>query len=361
MARRFDELAGDTVAVQAVSAVATVSALPAASVPSELRPAEFDRDLDRAWRRTSYSGLTRDAHDAGPVVSSEADAPVKDDEPDLGDTSSGVTDALSDVESPMGSMPAGAAFGTLVHEVLELADLSEDPEQALREAAVEKIGRSGVDVGVEDLVAGLMPAVSTPLGPLASDHPLRDIPLSDQLRELDFELPLAGGDHPTQVDVRLRQVGDLLRTHLADDDPVRPYADVLAAGGFGSQQLRGYLAGSIDVVLRVDGRFVVVDHKTNRLAPRDELLTAHHYRREALDAAMIAANYPLQALLYAVALHRFLRWRQPAYDPTVHLGGVLYLFLRGMCGPGVEAGIWSWRPPAALVVEVSNLFAGVKA
>ena len=50
---------------------------------------------------------------------------------------------------------------------------------------------------------------------------------------------------------------------------------------------------------------------------------------------MVEAHYPLQALLYAVALHRYLRWRQPGYDPAQHLGGVLYLFLRGMSGPGV--------------------------
>ena len=52
-----------------------------------------------------------------------------------------------------------------------------------------------------------------------------------------------------------------------------------------------------------------------------------------MAAAMREAHYPLQALLYSVALHRYLRWRQPGYDPAVHLGGVLYLFVRGMCGP----------------------------
>ena len=62
---------------------------------------------------------------------------------------------------------------------------------------------------------------------------------------------------------------------------------------------------------------------------------------------MLDAHYPLQALLYSVALHRFLRWRQPGYDPDLHLGGVLYLFLRGMCGPdtpvvdGVPCGVFS--------------------
>jgi exodeoxyribonuclease V beta subunit len=63
-------------------------------------------------------------------------------------------------------------------------------------------------------------------------------------------------------------------------------------------------------------------------------------------------------MLYAVALHRYLRWRQPGYDPATHLGGVLYLFLRGMCGEGVDSGVWSWRPPASLVVALSGLLAG---
>ena len=76
---------------------------------------------------------------------------------------------------------------------------------------------------------------------------------------------------------------------------------------------------------------------------------------------MIEANYPLQALLYGVALHRYLRWRLPGYDPAEHLGGVLYLFVRGMCGPdtpvmdGVPCGVFSWAPPPALTVELSQL------
>jgi exodeoxyribonuclease V beta subunit len=79
--------------------------------------------------------------------------------------------------------------------------------------------------------------------------------------------------------------------------------------------------------------------------------------------AMLQAHYPLQALLYEVALHRYLRWRLPHYDPERHLGGVLYLFLRGMCGPGVRfsdgtvPGVFAWRPPASLIVASSELLA----
>ena len=141
------------------------------------------------------------------------------------------------------------------------------------------------------------------------------------------------------------------------DDAEAPTVDV---------PLRGYLTGSIDAVLRVGSpaRYVVVDYKTNRLGGYDEPLTAWHYRSAALETAMIEAHYPLQAVLYAVALHRYLRWRQPGYDPDVHLGGCLYLFLRGMSGPGVldadgaAPGVFAWRPPSGLVTGLSDLLAG---
>jgi exodeoxyribonuclease V beta subunit len=170
----------------------------------------------------------------------------------------------------------------------------------------------------------------------------------------------------------LGRVAGLLRRHLPPGDPVAPYAAVLDHPLLAGQPLRGYLTGSLDVLLRVgppgEPRYLVVDHKTNHLAPAGEPLTAWHYRRAALDAEVLHAHYPLQALLYSVALHRFLRWRQPGYSPDRHLGGVLYLFLRGMCGPdapiigrtagGEIPGVWSWRPPAALVTGLSGLLAG---
>jgi exodeoxyribonuclease V beta subunit len=74
---------------------------------------------------------------------------------------------------------------------------------------------------------------------------------------------------------------------------------------------------------------------------------------------MARAHYGLQALLYTVALHRYLRWRLPAYDPERQLAGVLYLFLRGMTGPGTPVvdgatcGVFAWQPAAALVEALS--------
>jgi exodeoxyribonuclease V beta subunit len=131
-----------------------------------------------------------------------------------------------------------------------------------------------------------------------------------------------------------------------------------------SRELRGYLNGSLDLVFRLDdGRYVLADYKTNKLGPPDEVLTAWHYRPEAVQAEMLQAHYPLQALLYSVALHRYLRWRVPGYRAAENLGGVLYLFLRGMSAakPALvgdrPCGVWSWCPPSRLVEELSDLFA----
>ena len=198
----------------------------------------------------------------------------------------------------------------------------------------------------------------TSLGPLAGGLTLRQIGLRDRLRELDFEIPLAGGDlRGAAPNVSVSDVGELLRAYLPDDDPFAPYVDRLTSAALGNQSLRGYLSGSVDAVLRLpDQRYLVVDYKTNYLGDN-----AADYGAARMAEAMLHSDYPLQALLYTVVLHRFLRWRVPGYDPAQHLGGVLYLFVRGMCGAetpvidGQPCGVFSWQPPAGLVVALSDL------
>ncbi len=369
--RRLRALAaeGAGVAVEVVPVGAPPAELPAPtrSGDVELVGARFDRDVDLGWRRASYTALTRAAHEQR--VGSEPEAAAEEDESDDAPPADAGHEVLRVVPSPMAGLPAGTAFGTLVHSVLEeavfeQAGLDGDVRAELRAAAARHLRARGSALSPDALADALVPAVSTPLGPLAGGARWRDVAVRDRLTELEFELPLAGGDTPSGR-VRLGQVAALLRAHLPPGDPVAPYADLLAP--LGDQPLRGYLTGSIDAVLRVGEppRYVVVDHKTNRLADADTPLTAWHYRREALDAAVLRAHYPLQALLYEVALHRYLRWRQAGYDPERHLGGVLYLFLRGMAGDaggqpadGAPPGVWSWQPPAGLVVALSDLLAG---
>lgn len=350
------------------SAIAPDAEVEPPGTPSDLSVRHFHRRIDAAWRRTSYSGLLRSAENTT-GVSSEPEVVELDDEvaevpvhdPDPGGP------PVPAVASPMADLPMGAKFGTLVHAVLETADpfaadLATELEQHVREHSVWW----PVDVAPGELAAALLPLHDTPLGPFASGVTLQQIGLRDRLRELDFEFPLAGGDiRGDATAITLADVGALFASHVQADDVLACYAARLSSGPLAVQPLKGYLTGSVDAVLRIpDGehhRYLVVDYKTNWLGEPDRPLTSADYTRARMAEAMLHSDYPLQALLYCVVLHRFLRWRQPGYDPQRHLGGVLYLFLRGMCGAdtptenGHPAGVFSWQPPTALILAVSDL------
>lgn len=352
-------------AAQAISVTAVAGADDVAiqrvrtePVTGELAAARFDRRLDQHWRRTSYSALTASAH--GPATPESEIEP--EDERGRGDEPS--TPAVAEVEevfagapSLMNSLPYGAEFGTLVHGVFELID-TDAPDLAAEVAARCRaaVGELMAEADPDVLSTALLAVLRTPLG----FGSLAEISSRDRLNELEFELPLAGGDTPSAESATLRRIADLLRAHLPGDDALFVYADHLAA--LDDLPLRGYLTGSIDAVLRVndgaDTRFVIVDYKTNRLGTGD--LTVDHYSRDRMAAEMLRSHYPLQALLYAVALHRYLRWRLPGYDPGRHLGGARYLFVRGMIGPETPTGhgVFDWNPPAALIAALSDLLAG---
>lgn len=328
---------------------------PAVDGPAPvLAVASFTAPIDQEWRRTSYSGIVRDAHAAAHAASvaaaaSEPEQDLLHDEPDL-EPQPGAA-AASGLPSPMNGMPFGAGFGTLVHEVLEHVDTSAaDLAEHVRLRTAEGALLRGVDLDVDQLARALHGVLTTPLG----FGDLASIPPRDRLAEMEFELPLAAPGFT------LAEVGELLAAHLPDDDPLRPYAQIVPT--VSAEQFRGYLTGSIDSVLRVDDdRFVVVDYKTNRLRPGD--LSVEDFDTAAMAAEMMTAHYPLQALLYSVALHRYLRWRLPDYRPERHLGPIQYQFVRGMAGPDTPpgCGVFEWRLPAPLVVDLSDLLAGVTA
>ena len=352
----------------------------------DLRAALFDRVLDLGWRRSSYTSITAEAH-GGPnptaLVGSEPETPGTTDEPgsppaadnDEGDpaTVRHEDEALSGSASLLSDMPAGATFGTFVHRVLEKVDFAAPDLQAELLAAIE-VERAGYPEGATGdparLAAGLEAAISAPLGGMAGPARLRDLTRADRLDELGFELPIAGGDDPVG-EVLVADLARLFSIHIRPGQPLARYVRDLAGPQLAAN-LRGYLTGSLDLVFRLrrpgDGagaeKFFVVDYKTNWLGGVDQQLTAWHYRADALEAEMRRAHYPLQAMLYLVALHRYLRWRIPGYDPAVNLGGAFYLFLRGMACPGVSTaeggarGVFAWSPPPGLVTGLSDLLAG---
>ncbi|MDF1597033.1 MAG: UvrD-helicase domain-containing protein [Acidimicrobiia bacterium] len=350
--------AGATVKPVRVTALQQVDRYrPSGGKSLELVAAEFGRSIDYMWRRTSFSGITAGVPH---IFAGDVDVVLKDDEPDD-------IDGGSDEGSPllMDSLPGGMRFGTMVHQIFEHVDFAAADLPGELAAEVESALRwypEPIDPAV--LANSLEAAIQTPLSEEAGGLRLRQIIRGDRLDELGFEMPIRSS---ATSRVSVGDLARLWREFVPADDPLTEYADrleVLPASAF-----HGFLSGSIDLTYRAatpegDERFVIIDYKTNRLPMRGNTATVLDYAPEHLLEVMFNSNYLLQSLLYQVALHRYLRWRQPDYDPANHLGGSKYLFVRGMVGPDTPAvgdgrcGVFSWNPAPELIEAVSQLFEG---
>ena len=118
-------------------------------------------------------------------------------------------------------------------------------------------------------------------------------------------------------------------------------------------QIDGFLHGFIDVVARHGERWYVMDYKSNRLGDN-----IGAYSANALQEAIHAHGYHVQYLFYLTALHRFLRLRLPDYDYERHIGGVFYLFVRGMSPDMPGHGLYHDAPTRACIEAIDACFSG---
>lgn len=295
----------------------------------------------RVWRMLSFSALVRDdRHGMGTRSGADDEAEL-----DL-DTEQERREANRRCD-PVLDQLTGPGFGTAVHDVLENTDFARwpDPASAINEEQAETIRRQlrrqGIgfdrDKDKEQVVAAIGRLVSNSLqSPLPDIGPLARLPRDRMLAEMPFTLRL-GGQTAQAVIERLKAHG---------------YDSALSPDHRG-QVLNGLMQGFIDLIVERDGRYWVIDYKTNRLG--DYL---DDYRPERLRDAIRMGHYDLQYLIYLTALHRHLTLCLPDYDPDRHLGGVQYLFLRGMNGEDANTGIFRDRPPSALIRALDALFDG---
>ena len=115
--------------------------------------------------------------------------------------------------------------------------------------------------------------------------------------------------------------------------------------------LNGMVKGFIDLVFCHRERYYVLDYKSNHLGESKQA-----YSTQAMAAAVLEHRYDLQYVLYTLALHRLLKARLPDYNYQRHMGGVLYLFLRGVDEKG--QGVFADNPSQALVETLDDYFAG---
>ena len=343
----------------------------------QLRAASIDRELSRAEHRWSFTQLIKHSQGARHAQAGADPAePAGDDRQANDETAADLPAAFTpapEVYGPewtvapaMEGLGGGTSFGNLVHEMFEHLDFT-DPD--LPTAIAEWLRSQRSFLVSEDQVAQLpdllAASVRTPFGPHFGELSLSTLTLADRLNELHFFLPISPGGSFTA-----RRIGEVIADHLGPGT-LKDWAVRLAAG-LEHVDLTGFMSGSIDLTLRFDGssgsRYSVVDFKTNRLTRPGAAATLADYHPDVLPAAMCHSNYVLQALLYNVALHRYLRWRLgEAYAPSAQLGPVGYLFVRGMVGPesprasdGTPSGVFAWQPPSGLVESLSDLLAGAE-
>ena len=305
------------------------------SIPAARRS---QRVVPRDWWVYSFTQLSKaDAGEYAAAVAVDADEKGAGDEPDIV--------LADDTALPAAFDPrfSGSRFGNVLHEALEHVDFNAwaswkdqaapaAQEQALRAAL---LGGGYAEVDLDDGVAELASLVGRTLTvPLPEGGRLCELPADARRAELEFHFALK----PTPVEALLATL----------------HAHGVARGrrAFGlRRQLEGLMTGKIDLTYRREGRWYLLDYKSNRLPTYDD---------GALAQAMAHSEYDLQALIYTVALHRWLRFRLgDGYDYARDFGGVRYLFSRGLeWSQDRTGGLHAWTPPRALVEALDALFAG---
>ena len=244
--------------------------------------------------------------------------------------------------APWHSFARGPSAGNFLHDQMEwlAADgFSLQPGSSMAERLLKRCERAGYKAQADGVVQWLSRLVAQPLGVAHRGPHVALNALQTVLPEMEFWLPAER--------LHAREIDNLCQQHLLPG---------VARPQLPDAQLHGMLMGFADLVFEHAGRYWVLDYKSNHLGAQDA-----DYSAEALDQAMAEHRYEVQAALYMLALHRLLRSRlDTAYDPAQHLGGAVYLFMRGIDGP--VAGCCILPAPAALMDGLDAMLrAGVSA
>ena len=255
----------------------------------------------------------------------------------------GVATSFPESETPAEGIfgfPRGTKAGTCLHEILQNLSFNATEEQMLelvsRRLQAHRLAQAGNGEAVCEMLRRLM---EFPLALERRDFTLSKITDSDRLNELEFHFPVRGVS-PARLQELLGKLG---------------WSSAVPAelGRLAFSQIQGFLKGFMDLVFRFEGRFYLVDWKSNWLGSRPE-----EYSSEAVRAEMLRQHYFIQYHLYTVALHKYLSLRVPGYDYETHFGGVIYLFLRGLDPAHPERGVYRDRLSRRIVEQLWVLLEG---
>ncbi len=240
--------------------------------------------------------------------------------------------------SGVAAFPKGAGAGSFFHACLEKMDFADSSGWA---ALVRwQLALAGMDASMWAGTAldCLNSVLDTPLE--KGGFALRGTPAADLLREMEFYIPAQGPDFSA------------LSAAFAEEGV--PFADSAARlarmEGVG---VDGYLKGFVDLIFRREGRYYILDWKSNWLGA-----DASAYSPAAMHGAMLEHNYYLQGCLYALAFRRGMRQRQPNWDYVRDFGGIYYLFLRGAQPLRPGSGVVRFCPSATMLDAVEAALGG---
>lgn len=328
--RALCQQSGGAVSLELVGETLKISPSQENAYPAPLSRRFFLGQFREDWRVESYSSLHRLRSGGHPERSGGA---AQDVGPRRIDSSGDFAD--------LAKFPAGAGPGTFLHGLLETVDFAGGTVD--RPAFLqEKLQLAGFDQRWAPVLGNLLDELfNTPLAAEDSSLTLAGVGKEERLPELEFYFPLAAAD-PARLERLLAKGGALLPASQSGLLGPRP------------EGLRGMLKGFIDLVFRHDGRFYLLDWKSNYLGANLEA-----YAESRLPEVMAREGYCLQYLIYTVALHLYLSKRLSGYNYDEHFGGVFYLFLRGVsrrAGPG--SGIFRARPGRELITELADCLTG---
>jgi exodeoxyribonuclease V beta subunit len=320
----LEALSSEAISVERLHPKDTQPWQPAAVERPELSVRTMQRRVADNWRVTSYSGLQQHGHTL-----------AQDLLPRLDVDGAGAEPEQSEPSLTPHTFPRGAAPGTFLHGLFEEIDFTQPIDDSW---VAEQLSGQGFGEQWQPVLSSwLSEVLRAPLNETGVS--LNQLTSKEKQVELAFYLPI-------DTDLQAEALDKLIRQY----DPLSSGCPPLDF-----RQVRGMLKGFIDLVFRWQGRYYLLDYKSNWLGEASD-----SYTREAMAGAMRSHRYDLQYQLYTLALHRYLRHRIRDYDYDSHFGGVIYLFLRGVEGNGSSQGIFSTRPDAELISKMDALFAGVK-
>lgn len=318
-----------TISVNTISEQTAISYVAYHDDSQTLAAKPFAGTIQTPWRIGSFSALTIQGHDAE-VPDYDAQAVVDD----------LTVIATSRPELDRFSFPRGAQAGTCLHALFEHWDFTHHDKEALQMLVSRTLLQYGFDDKWTDVASEwLSEVLVTPLDNQGLS--LNQLSLAQRLDELAFYFPVA---HLT-----VNKLQQAVLPLLAEDSALKTVINRVQF-----YDLTGFMKGFIDLVFEHQGRYYIVDYKSNHLGD-----SAADYQSEQLNNAMIAHDYPLQYLIYTLALHRYLQLRLPDYDPQQHLGGVYYLFIRGMKADWGQAGIFFDKADVAVIDALDRCLQGL--